>query len=71
MSPFYHDICGDVMVKLMALSVRLEPKERAALEVAAREHNRKLSDLARLCITGWLRQHGYLQDGEVGRKKKR
>jgi hypothetical protein len=64
MSPFYHDICGDKMVKLMALSVRLEPEERDALEVAARDHNRKLSDLARLCIVGWLRQNGYLQDGD-------
>jgi hypothetical protein len=50
------------MVKLMALSVRLEPEERAALEVAAREHNRKLSDLARLCVVGWLKQNGYLGD---------
>jgi hypothetical protein len=55
-------ICGDAMVKLMALSVRLEPEERAALEVAAREHNRKLSDLARLCVVGWLKQNGYLGD---------
>jgi len=58
------------MVKLMALSVRLEPEERAALEKAAREHNRKMSDLARLCIAGWLKQNGYLGDGEVRAKKK-
>jgi len=58
------------MVKLMALSVRLEPEERDALEVAAREHNRKLSDLARLCVTGWLRQNGYLRDGEDGGQKR-
>jgi len=58
------------MVKLMPLPIRLEPEERAALEVAAREHSRKLSDLARLCITGWLRQNGYLRDGEGGRKSK-
>jgi hypothetical protein len=58
------------MVKLMPLSVRLEAEERAALEVAAREHNRKLSDLARLCVAGWLRQNGYLRDGKPERRKK-
>jgi hypothetical protein len=51
------------MAKLEPLSVRLEAAERAALAAAAYDHNRTLSDLARLCVTGWLKQNGYLKNG--------
>jgi uncharacterized protein (DUF1778 family) len=45
------------MTKTANLHLRLEPAERAALEAAAREDDRSVSQLARRIISEWLAKH--------------
>lgn len=46
------------MAKNAFLNIRIDPDERAALEAAAREDDRTMSQLARKIIMEWLAKHG-------------
>jgi uncharacterized protein (DUF1778 family) len=58
------------MVKMMPLSVRLEPDERAALEAAAQQHRRKLSDLMRIYVVEALEREKFLPRKSERKAKK-
>jgi len=45
------------MTKSASLNIRIDPDERAALEAAAREDDRTMSQLARRIIMEWLAKH--------------
>lgn len=49
------------MAKVSPISVRLEAPQREALERAAREQRRDLSELGRLVLADWLVEHGWLR----------
>ena len=49
------------MKKLTPIAIRLEPRERDALEQAARADDRALSAMARRIIAEWLREKGFLK----------
>jgi uncharacterized protein (DUF1778 family) len=51
------------MPKEPALGIRLEPDEKAALEVAARADDRSLSAMGRKIIAAWLRANNFLPEG--------
>jgi hypothetical protein len=50
------------MAKLGQLGVRLEPRERAALERAAAYDRRPLSAMLRKILVEWLVRHGWLEE---------
>jgi len=47
------------------IGVRLTAEEREALERAADADGRKMSALGRKVITDWLRDRGWLKDGQT------
>jgi predicted HicB family RNase H-like nuclease len=57
----------DVPSKKPTVLVRFQPELKAALELAAKEQNRSLSNLVETAMTEWTRQNGYLSQA---RKKK-
>jgi len=50
------------MTKTNAVSFRVEPDEKTALEQAAKDDSRTESSLLQKILKEWLRKHGYLPD---------
>ena len=51
------------MVKTEALSFRINPDTKAALERAAKDDDRSVSSLVERILRGWLEERGYLPKG--------
>lgn len=54
--------------KSQPVSVRLAPEVKAAMEKAAKEDSRSISNFMEKVLTDWLRERGFL-DGERPQKK--
>ena len=52
------------MIKTHTLGVRLAPVEKAALDQAAAADDRSVSGLARKILAEWLRNNGWIMNGE-------
>ncbi|HWX49670.1 MAG TPA: ribbon-helix-helix protein, CopG family [Roseomonas sp.] len=50
------------MAKTEALSFRIPPDMKAALEQAAKDDDRSVSSLVERILKAWLREKGYLDD---------
>ena len=48
------------MTRTHALSFRIDPEMKAALEQAAKADRRSISSLVIIILTDWLRERGYL-----------
>lgn len=56
------------MAKTAPLGFRLEEATKAAIEEAARDDKRSVSQLVEIIITAWLQANGYLPAEKTRRK---